>query len=191
MALPRAYPAGGVANPMTSDLDGGDQSMTNVKDLVIGASGAPSSANYLLEVSTTASLTGARIGYAYIGNYNSPNQDWAMFAHHSQANQSNYALLQDDFGFTQLNANGSRRITISIGNNVKGAIDSSGWAMGAVTSGDASALLDMVSTSQGLLPPRMTTTQRDAISSPATGLLIWNTTTGQLEDYNGTAWAAV
>ena len=55
----------------------------------------------------------------------------------------------------------------------------------------ASALLDIVSTTKGMLPPRMTTTQRDAISSPATGLTIYNTTTNQMNLYNGTSWGAV
>ena len=59
------------------------------------------------------------------------------------------------------------------------------------SSPDVSALLDLTSIGKGFLPPRMTTTDRDAISSPATGLIIWNTTTGQLEDYNGSVWAAV
>ena len=40
---------------------------------------------------------------------------------------------------------------------------------------DASAALDITSTTGGLLMPRMTKTQRDAISSPATGLLIYQT----------------
>ncbi|PTG25079.1 hypothetical protein BU638_11410, partial [Staphylococcus chromogenes] len=35
---------------------------------------------------------------------------------------------------------------------------------------------------------RMTNTQRDAISSPATGLMIYNTTTGAQATYNGTRW---
>jgi len=39
--------------------------------------------------------------------------------------------------------------------------------------------------------PRMTTTQRDAIPSPATGLLIFNTTTKKLGYYSGTAWGQV
>ena len=56
------------------------------------------------------------------------------------------------------------------------------------SSPDASALVDITSTTQGFLPPRMTTTQRDAISSVATGLLIYNTTTDQWEGYNGTSW---
>ncbi len=52
----------------------------------------------------------------------------------------------------------------------------------------ASALLDVMSTEKGFLPPRMTTTQRDAIASPATGLEIYNTTTNTKNVFNGTAW---
>jgi len=59
------------------------------------------------------------------------------------------------------------------------------------TSPSASALLDVSSTTQGLLPPRMTGAQRDAISSPAAGLMVYNTTTNKLNFYNGTAWEAV
>ena len=47
------------------------------------------------------------------------------------------------------------------------------------------AALDVTSTTQGFLPPRMTTTQRNAISSPAVGLVIFNTTTNCLNFYNG------
>jgi hypothetical protein len=52
---------------------------------------------------------------------------------------------------------------------------------------NASAQLDVTSTTRGFLPPRMTTTQRDAISSPAAGLVIYNTTTSKLQVYT-TAW---
>lgn len=51
----------------------------------------------------------------------------------------------------------------------------------------ASAQLDVSSTTRGFLPPRMTTTQRDAISSPASGLVIYNTTTSKLQVYT-TSW---
>lgn len=53
---------------------------------------------------------------------------------------------------------------------------------------DASASLDMVSTTRGLLPPRMTTTQRNAIASPAEGLTIYNITTHKLQVWDGSAW---
>ncbi|MGW1425748.1 beta strand repeat-containing protein [Bradyrhizobium manausense] len=55
------------------------------------------------------------------------------------------------------------------------------------------ALLDVYSTSNGILPPRMTTAQRNAISSPATGLAIYNTDYDELETYNSVTygWEAV
>ena len=59
------------------------------------------------------------------------------------------------------------------------------------TSVAASALLDMVSTAQGFLPPRMTEAQRDGIGTPATGLVVFNTTAAQLQFYDGDSWEAV
>lgn len=53
---------------------------------------------------------------------------------------------------------------------------------------DSTAKLQVDSTTQGFLPPRMTTTQRDAITSPASGLMVYNTTTNKAQCYNGTAW---
>ena len=54
---------------------------------------------------------------------------------------------------------------------------------------DASAILDVQSTSQGMLIPRMTQTQRDAISSPATGLMIYQTDgTPGFYHYDGSSW---
>ena len=51
---------------------------------------------------------------------------------------------------------------------------------------DPSASLDVQSSSQGVLLPRLTTTERDAIISPATSLTIFNTTTNCLETNLGT-----
>jgi len=58
---------------------------------------------------------------------------------------------------------------------------------GAATA-DPSAMLDVQSDTKGMLVPRMTTTQRTAISSPATGLLVFDTTTGSFWFYNGSTW---
>ena len=54
---------------------------------------------------------------------------------------------------------------------------------------DASAALDITSTTGGLLPPRMTETQRDAISA-AKGLVLFNTTTNTLQINEGDATTA-
>jgi hypothetical protein len=60
------------------------------------------------------------------------------------------------------------------------------------TTPDASSALDITSTTKGLLIPRMTETQRDAISSPATGLMIYQTDgTVGFYYYNGTQWIIV
>lgn len=56
---------------------------------------------------------------------------------------------------------------------------------------DASSVFEANSTTKGALLPRMTTTERNAISSPATGLEIYNTTTGRKEVYNGTFWRGI
>ena len=53
----------------------------------------------------------------------------------------------------------------------------------------ASACMDLTgSTSAGLLPPKLTTTQKNAISTPASGLVVFDTTVGKLSVYNGSAW---
>jgi len=65
-------------------------------------------------------------------------------------------------------------------------LDSTGAVWLGTLSGSASAKLDITSTTQGFLPPRMTTTQRDAISTPAAGLIIYNSTTNKHQGYNGT-----
>ncbi len=59
------------------------------------------------------------------------------------------------------------------------------------TTPNASAIVDISSTTQGLLAPRMTTTQRDAITTPATGLLIYNTSVDGFQYFNGTDWVSV
>jgi hypothetical protein len=66
------------------------------------------------------------------------------------------------------------------------------------TYGDASdialnvtAVLQADSTTRGFLPPRMTTTQKNAIASPATGLQVFDSTMNATCEYNGTAWRVV
>jgi hypothetical protein len=56
---------------------------------------------------------------------------------------------------------------------------------------DAAAALQVESTTKGLLFPRMTTTQRDAIASPPNGLLVYNSTTGAVNARAAGAWVAL
>jgi len=56
------------------------------------------------------------------------------------------------------------------------------------TSPNTSSVLDLESTTQGFLPPQMTTTQKTAISSPKAGLVVYDTTLNKLSYYNGSTW---
>lgn len=58
------------------------------------------------------------------------------------------------------------------------------------TAPNASAILDVQSTTLGLRVPVMTTTQKNAISSPAAGLIVYDTTLGKLCIYT-TAWETI
>ncbi|WP_421876185.1 beta strand repeat-containing protein [Marinoscillum sp.] len=74
----------------------------------------------------------------------------------------------------------SARVGIVVDDNYKVGVGTS--------TPDASAALEVSSTTGGLLMPRMTTTQRDAISSPADGLMIYNTTTNKFQGRANGAW---
>jgi len=70
-----------------------------------------------------------------------------------------------------------------------------GFAQVGITSDGSephnSAMLEIKSTDKGLLPPRMNSTARDAISSPAEGLIIYNTDTKEIEYFNGSLWRSL
>jgi len=90
-------------------------------------------------------------------------------------------------GYNVINTSGQNNLqiqTAAAGNVIFG----SGTA-------NTSAKVEISSTTKGFLPPRMTTTQRDAISSPATGLIVFCTdctasdaSTGVNQTYNGSTW---
>ena len=66
--------------------------------------------------------------------------------------------------------------------NAQVAVNSDG------TSPNASAMLDVTSTTKGILIPRMTTSEREAISSPATGLLVYDTDENSFWYYANATW---
>jgi hypothetical protein len=119
----------------------------------------------------------------------------------------NYNSTDDTiFGVIALNPNGGdvvvNRIT-SAGYkfDVNGTFRNANSAYLATTAGgavgiglttiDPTAQLHMSSTTKGMLVPRMTTTQINAIATPANGLMIYNTTINHMCFYFATAWVRV
>ena len=75
----------------------------------------------------------------------------------------------------------------SIGILSNRAIISSGYAYVM----DDSAMLEVLSTTQGLLFPRMTTAQKNAIVAPAAGLAVYDTTLNKLCVRTAAAWETI
>ena len=118
--------------------------------------------------------------YAFSGAIPSGLGRWNLYMSGSAANHLNGSLLIGsivNLGF-KLDVNGTTRLNDSV-------------LISLSTSINSSAQLQVDSTTKGLLPPRMTTTQKNAISSPATGLQVYDTTLNQMSYYNGTTWTNI
>jgi len=63
-------------------------------------------------------------------------------------------------------------------------------AVGA-SAANASAIFDITSTTKGLGLPSMTTTQKNAVSSPRAGLMVYDSTLNQASYYNGSTWVNI
>jgi hypothetical protein len=89
-----------------------------------------------------------------------------------------------DFGY-RMDVNGNVRLSGNQ-NTLTGSV-----LIGTTYSFAASAVLKIDSTTQGFLPPRMTTTQKNAIASPVAGLMVYDTTLNLISVYNGTIWISL
>ena len=56
---------------------------------------------------------------------------------------------------------------------------------------DSSAILELVSSNKGLLIPRLSSTERESINSPANGLIVYDTTFSNFYYWNGSKWISI
>jgi len=88
----------------------------------------------------------------------------------------------------QLNAS---TMAFQIADSTKVTLDTNGNLGVGTTSPNASAILDAQSTTKGVRMPNMTTTQKNAIATPAAGLMVFDTTLAKLCVYSGAAWQTI
>jgi len=145
-----------------------------------------SGATLQLRNSTSNTLAGNTLGRiqftsSYINSPFAAGNIRAIAANNASGGASGGAhiLFETSTGVTA--ASPSERMRITSGGNV---------GIGT-QSPSSSALLDVSSTTKGVLLPRMTTTQINAISNPAEGLTVFNTLLNTLCFYNGVAWRKV
>jgi len=158
-------------------------------------------AGYKLDVNGTARVS----GFAY----------FTAYATSVQRVQFNNGLTTGNFGYLKSGSNGVIQLADSsetdfnrlqfggssasfpsikrASNNleIKNANDTFGAGLSIGASLDASAILQADSTTKGFLPPRMTTTQKNAIASPAAGLVVYDTTLGKLCVRGASAWETI
>jgi hypothetical protein len=89
-----------------------------------------------------------------------------------------------------INSSGNAFSVMRTNNSTGNATFDQFVAIGTTSAPNASAALDVVSTTKGFLPPRMTTAQKLAIATPATGLMIYDTNLNKLCVYT-TAWETI
>jgi hypothetical protein len=94
-------------------------------------------------------------------------------------------------GDASINNGANANLLFATNNTERMRLDSSGNLGLGTTSPSASAILDAQSTTKGVRMPNMTTTQKNAISSPAAGLMVFDTTLAKLCVYSGSAWQTI
>ena len=104
---------------------------------------------------------------------------------------SSAADLRAGSGYTYLLTESSVPMLFGTNNAERMRIDSVGNVGIGTSSPNASAILDVQSTTKGVRFPNMTTTQKNAISSPAAGLVVFDTTLAKLCVYSGSAWQTI
>jgi hypothetical protein len=162
-------------------------------------------AGYRLDVNGTARVSGAT-ALAGVVAVNSTNVStgYALFVNGfigaTGLTLTDELTVGENFSIKN---NGSQTIQIDANNNDTTAffrvttnanavelfrVNEAGNFLLGTTTEIASAKLVVTSTTQGFLPPRMTTAQKNAIATPATGLMVYDTTLNKVCVYTGATW---
>ena len=104
---------------------------------------------------------------------------------------SSFDMIQDTLNQAQLVQRANAPMLFFTNNTEQMRITAAGNVSIGTSSPSASAILDAQSTTKGVRMPNMTTTQKNAISSPAAGLMVFDTTLAKLCVYSGSAWQTV
>jgi hypothetical protein len=187
----------------------------NVTRFIIASSGnllvnTTTDAGFRLDVNGTARVQGdltiSKAGATGVILNDSSNGNVPFFA--MQQGGTTKVLFEAGVGLAgrlDIGVSGSRVFTlgaggvfgVTIGRTYVGStpptdgLSVQGSALFGTTTNITSSKLTIESTTQGFLPPRMTTTQRNAIASPAAGLIVYDTTLNLPHFFNGTIWVSL
>jgi len=137
------------------------------------------------DVNTYGSISSSTVSFYFAGNSYYSGTNW--IAKNTGA-ATNYIQSQGAH-YWQLAGSVSAGASLTYSSAM--VLDSSGNLGIGTTSPSASAILDAQSTTKGVRMPNMTTTQKNAIASPAAGLMVFDTTLAKLCVYSGAAWQTI
>lgn len=157
---------------------------------IIAESGGGASSSYFRATNTVANNyaeLNANANYAWVyirsnnggvlGFYDATQLNLRL----SSANStSQYLQYRNELLFSDIDGNIFSKFT-----------NNGSFALGGNFTPHASSILEISSTTKGILFPRMTTAQRNSISSPAIALTIYNTDTNQYNYWNGSIWTII
>jgi hypothetical protein len=180
--------------------------------LVINSSGSVNQSLQFTATSSWGSISSGAI-YGMVNNMNFAGTGTSSFINlgftntYSTSTSGRISVIEISGSFTTTNASsilrgflynpsvtlaGSHRAIETVIGDVLLGSTSGSVGIGANTSINASAILDITSTTKGFLPPRMTNAQRTAISSPAIGLIVYCTDVVEgLYIYKSTGWTFI
>jgi hypothetical protein len=101
--------------------------------------------------------------------------------------QSNSIAFTGSGAYAQMSWVTNTSLSLST-NDSQVFMNAQGTSFGKGSGAATSSIVEIASTTKGFLPPRMTTTQKNAIASPAAGLVLYDSTTNKLCCYNGSTW---
>ena len=179
--------------PMTFYTSGSERVRIDTSGNVGIGTSSPSSGSAKLSVysatgnnrvrSESAGTTGSDLGefFAVGGSY---------FTYLQQQGNGNANIYGNSLAML-IGTSAAGVVTVYTSGSERMRIDSSGNVGIGTSSPSASAILDAQSTTKGVRMPNMTTTQKNAIASPAAGLMVFDTTLSKLAVYSGSAWQTV
>ena len=185
------FAAGGVSTPQMTLFSTGNLGINTTTD-----------AGYKLDVNGTARVTGTGTGTtnSFVVQNNASVQTFSVNdlgqVQIGRTTAINWTFSSNTLTSSQyayiLSSNGSVLSTSAVGGVLGNDNGAKICDQGVGGSNQLpSAVLECNSTTRGFLPPRMTTTQRNAIASPAAGLIVYDTTLNLPHFFNGTIWVSL
>jgi hypothetical protein len=150
-------------------------------NLLVGTS---TNAGFALDVNGTARVSGSLTvsNGGFIFNINNAAASLVLRSGDANSAGANIGLDSGNLTFITRVLTNVERMRIN---------STSGNILINTTTDVASSKLTIESTTQGVLFPRMTTTQKNAIASPATGLVVYDNTLNKLSVFTGLVWETV